>query len=49
MFTAAFAAVGWSLAVTFGDPAISRTIAMITAAVKLASQIAFRFIVLFPL
>jgi hypothetical protein len=49
MFTAAFAAEGWSLAVTPGDPAISRTIAMTIEAVKLATQTLFRFIVLFPL
>jgi hypothetical protein len=47
MFTAAFAAEGWSLAVTVGDPATSSTIAMITEAVKLATQTLFRFIVLF--
>src|ERR1700731_2518434 len=48
MLTAAFAAEGWSMAVTAGDPATSSTIAMITAAVKLATQTLFRFIVLFP-
>src|SRR5450432_2817524 len=48
MFTAAFAAEGWSFAVTFGDPATSSTIAIITEAVKLATQKLFRFIVLSP-
>jgi hypothetical protein len=33
--------------VTVGDPATSSTIAMITEAVKLATQTLFRFIVLF--
>jgi hypothetical protein len=49
IFTSAFAAEGWSFAVTVGDPATSSTIAMITDAVKLATQKLFRFIVLFPL
>src|SRR5580692_11965878 len=49
ILTAAFAAEGWSLAVTVGDPATNSTIAMITEAVKLASQTLFRFIVLSPL
>jgi len=47
IFISAVAAEGRSFAVTFGDPATSSTIAMITAAVKLATQM--RFIVLFPL
>jgi hypothetical protein len=49
IFTSAFAAEGWSLAVTVVDPATSSTIAIITEAMKLASQTLFRFIVLFPL
>jgi hypothetical protein len=49
MFTAAFAAEGWSFAVTLGDPATSIMIAMAIEAVKLATQTLFRFIVLFPL
>jgi hypothetical protein len=49
IFTSAFAAEGWSFAVTVGDPATSSAIAMIADAVKLATQKLFRFIVLFPL
>ena len=45
MFTAAFAMEGWSLAAMFGDPATSSTTAMISEAVKLASQILFPFVV----
>src|SRR4029077_15215828 len=49
IFTSAVVAEGWSLAVTLGDPATSSTIAMTTAAVKLATQTLFRFIVLSPI
>ena len=49
IFTSALAAEGWSFALTVGDPAISSAIAMITDAVKLATQTLFRFIVPFPL
>src|ERR1700745_2828407 len=49
ILTSAFAAEGWSFAVTVGDPATSSTIAVITDAVKLATQKLLRFIVLFPL
>jgi hypothetical protein len=48
MFTTAFAAVGWSFAVTLGDPATSSTIAIMTEAVKLATQTLFLFIFSFP-
>jgi uncharacterized membrane protein YqhA len=48
MFTTAFAAVGWSFAVTLGDPANSNTTAMISEAVKLAIHALFLFMVSFP-
>src|SRR5260370_29293528 len=38
IFTSVFAAEGWAFAVTLGDPANSSTIAIITAAVKLANH-----------
>jgi hypothetical protein len=47
IFTAAIAAEEWSFAVTLGDPASSRSIAIITGAVKLATHTFFLFIVLF--
>jgi len=46
IFTSAFAAEGWSFAVTLGDPANSSTIA-ITAAAKLATHTLLPVIVLF--
>jgi hypothetical protein len=49
MFTTAFAPVGWSVAVTLGDPANSNTIAITTEAVKLATHTLFFLIVLSPL
>src|SRR5260370_21870345 len=47
IFTSVFAAEGWAFAVTLGDPANSSTIAIITAAVKLANHTFLPVIVLF--
>jgi hypothetical protein len=48
IFTAAFAAVGWSFAVTLGDPA-NNSIAITSGVAKLANHTLFLVIVLFPL
>jgi hypothetical protein len=47
ILTVAFAAEEWSFALTLGDPASSRSIAIITGTVKLATHTLFLFIVLF--
>jgi hypothetical protein len=47
IFTAATAAEEWSVALTLGDPASSRSIAIITGAIKLATHALLFFIVRF--
>jgi hypothetical protein len=47
IFTAATAVEEWSFALTLGDPASSRRIAIITGAVKLATHTIFLFMILF--
>jgi hypothetical protein len=47
IFISAFAAEGWSFAVTFGDPANSSAIAVITTAAKLAAHTCLPVIVVF--
>jgi hypothetical protein len=48
IFTAAFAAEAWSLALTLGDPANNRSIAITTGVAKLANHTRFFVIVLVP-
>ena len=47
IFTAAFAAEGWSFALTLGNPANSSSIAIITGAATPATHICFFVIALF--
>jgi hypothetical protein len=49
IFTAAFAAEGWSFAVTLDDPANNSSIAITTGVAKLADHTFFLVIVSFPL
>jgi hypothetical protein len=48
IFTATFAAEGWSLALTLGDPANSSSIAIRTGTATLATHTLFLVIGLFP-